>query len=91
MNRPELCARIAARTSLSRAAAAGALAVVTSAIDDALASGEAVDIEGFGKFTIRERAARRTEHPRTGEALAMAPSRAPAFQAARLLRDKVNT
>ena len=50
MNRTELCARIAARSSLSRADAATAVYAVVSAIADALERGESVNIAGFGKF-----------------------------------------
>ena len=50
MNRTELCARIAARSSLYRADAATAVYAVVSAIADALERGERVNIAGFGKF-----------------------------------------
>lgn len=70
MNRTELCARIAARSSLSRvdaATAATAVDAVVSAIADALERGGAVNITGFGKFTTRRRAARQGHNPAPGK------------------------
>ena len=90
MNRTELSAHIAARSNLSRADAATAVDAVVSAIADALASGEEVAIAGFGKFTVRHRPARQGRNPRTGEPVAVAASKAPAFKAAARLRDSVN-
>ena len=81
MNRTELCARIAARSSLSRADAASAVDAVVSAISDALESGEVVNIAGFGRFSTRRRAARQGRNPRTGEAVAIPAQTVPTFKA----------
>ena len=90
MNRMELCARIAARSSLSRTDAAAALDAVASAIADALGRGETVTIARFGTFTTGDRTARQGRNPRTGETIAIAASRTPSFKAAKTLRDSVN-
>ena len=66
MNRTELCARIAARSSLSRADAATARDTVVSAIAAALERGEAVNIAGFGKFATTHRAPRPGRNPHWG-------------------------
>ena len=90
MNRTELCAHVATATSLPRAEAALAVDAMFSAIADALARGEDVTVAGFGKFTTTDGAARTGRNPRTGEALAIAASRAPSFKAAKSLREAVN-
>ncbi len=90
MNRTELCARIAARSSLSRADAATAVDAVVSAIADALQRGEAVSIPGFGKFTTRHRAARLGRSPRTGEAVSIPARTVPAFKPGKTLRDRID-
>ena len=90
MIRSELCARITAATSLSKADADAAVGALLSAIVDALARGESVTIAGFGKFTTRDRPARTGRNPQTGEAVAIAASRASAFKAGKALRDAVN-
>ena len=88
MTRSELCARAAAATSLSKAAAA--VGALFSAIADALARGETVTVAGFGRFTTRDRAARTGRNPQTGDAVAIAASRVPAFKAGKALRNAVD-
>ena len=61
-----------------------------SAIAYALAKGETVTVAGFGNFTTRDRAACAGRNPQTGEAVAIAASRVPAFKAGKALRDAVN-
>ena len=90
MNRTELCARIAARSSLSSADAATAVDAVVSVIADALQRGEAVNIAGFGKFTTRHRAARPGRNPRTGEALSIPARTVPAFKPGKALRGRLD-
>ena len=90
MTRSELCTRVAATTSLPKADVAAAAGALFSAIADALARGETVTVPGFGKFTTRDRPARTGRNPQTGEAVAIAASRAPAFKAGKALRDAVN-
>ena len=91
MTRSELCARVAARSSLSKDDVAAALGALTSTIADALAEDETVTIAGFGKFTARTRAARPGRNPRTGEPVDNIPAaRVPSFKAAKALRDALN-
>ena len=90
MNRTELCARISARSSFSRADAATALDAVVSAIADALESGEAVNIAGFGRFTTSHRASRQGRNPHTGEPVVIAERPVPTFKPGKTLRDRLN-
>ena len=90
MKRTELDANVAATTSLSNSDAASAVSVVFETIAEALGQCESATIAGFGTFTTRDRAAREGRNPRTGETIAIAPSRTPLFKAGRLLRDAVN-
>ena len=90
MNKSELSSRVAAAASMSRTEADTAVSAVFSAIADALAAAETVAIAGFGTFSTKERSARTGRNPRTGEAISIAASRAPAFKAGKALRDAVN-
>ena len=90
MTRSDLCARVAAATSLSNADVAAAAGAVFSAIADALARGETITVAGFGKFTTRDHPARAGRNPQTGDAVAIAASRVPSFKAEKALRDAVN-
>lgn len=90
MNRSELVSNVAAGTSLSKSDAAAAITAVLATIADALARGETVTIAGFGTFSTRDRPAREGRNPRTGERIAIAPSRTPTFKPGKALRDAVN-
>ena len=90
MTRSKLCARVAARSSLSKADVAAALGALTATSADALAEGETVTVAGFGKFTPRTRAARQGRNPRTGEPIDVPAARVPSFKAAKALRDALN-
>lgn len=90
MTRSELCVRVAARSSLSKADVTAALGAPTSTIADALAEGETVTIAGFGKFAARTRAARQGRNPRTGEPVDIPAARVPSFKAAKAFRDALS-
>ena len=89
MKKSELAAHVAAQTSLSRAQAERVVDAVFSAIGEALAREESVVIAGFGTFATKTRAARQGRNPGTGEPIAIAASRAPAFKAGKALRGAV--
>ena len=78
MTRSEPYARVAAATSLSKADAAAAAGAIF------------FPITGFGKFTTRDRPARTGHNSQTGEAVAIAARRVPAFKAGKALCDAVN-
>ena len=93
MNKTDLAAHVAAHVALPKVAAdraVSAVFAVFAAIGDALARDEAVAIAGFGTFSTRSRPARQGRNPQTGESIAIAASTAPAFKAAKKLRDIVN-
>ena len=89
MNKSELSSRVAADASIPRAAAARAIDAVFSTISETLARGEAVAIAGFGTFSTRSRAGRQGRNPHTGEPIAIAATKAPAFKAGKALREAV--
>ena len=90
MNKAELVSHVAAETSTIRADAERMVGAVFPAIAAALARDEPVAIAGFGKFTVRGRAARQGSNPRTGEPVAVPASKVPSFKPAKTLRDAVN-
>ena len=90
MNKSDIVSRVAAQSSLSRAAADSVVNAVFTAIGDGLAQDEAVAIAGFGTFSIKKRPARAGRNPRTGEPITIAASAVPAFKASKALRDAVS-
>ncbi len=87
MNKAELVGKVSESTGLQKSTAEVVVNTVFSTISDALAKGDSVSIAGFGNFTVKERAARKGRNPRTGEEISIPASRAPAFKAAKGLKD----
>ena len=90
MNKTELIAEVAESADLSKAQAGKAVDAALEAITDALKSGDAVTLIGFGTFEVRSRAARTGRNPRTGKEIKIAASKTPAFKAGKSLKDAVN-
>ena len=89
MNKSELINAIAA-AGLSKKDAGIAMDAAVTAVSEALAKGESVQLVGFGTFSVKERAAREGRNPRTGEIVRIAAAKSPAFKAGKALKDKVN-
>jgi integration host factor subunit beta len=59
-------------------------------ITDALASGNRVELRGFGAFSVKKRDARVGRNPRTGESVEVEEKHVPFFKTGKLLRDRLN-
>ena len=59
-------------------------------ITDALASGDRVELRGFGAFSVKHRDARVGRNPRTGEAVQVEAKRLPFFKTGKALRERLN-
>lgn len=87
--RSRLAAEIAETTGISRRDAESVVALVFRSIAEALAAGDEVEIRGFGSFRLRNRRARVTRNPRTGETVIAPPRQVPFFRAGKKLREEV--
>jgi len=58
-------------------------------IRDALASGDAVKLSGFGNFQVRKKPARPGRNPKTGETIPIAARRVVTFHASQKLKSEV--
>ncbi len=81
---------VSERTGLAKSDAARAVDALLGAISETLQRGDSVNLSGFGSFVVRSRAARSGRNPRTGETIAIAATRSPAFKAGKALKDAVN-
>ncbi len=57
----------------------------------ALASGERIEIRGFGSFSLSHRLSRRARNPRTGATVILPERYFPHFKPGKELRERVNT
>lgn len=92
MTKGELAEAVAAAApdDFNRAQAGKAVDAVLSAIKAELVEGGKVSLAGFGNFEVRHRPARTARNPQTGEAVAVAARKAPAFKPSKTLKDAVN-
>ncbi|WP_066096087.1 integration host factor subunit beta [Xanthomonas massiliensis] len=56
----------------------------------ALASGDRIEIRGFGSFSLHYRPPRLGRNPKTGESVALAGKHVPHFKPGKELRDRVS-
>ena len=64
--------------------------VIIDEMARSLASGERIEIRGFGSFSLHHRQARTGRNPKTGEAVALAPKYTPHFKPGKELKERVN-
>jgi integration host factor subunit beta len=56
----------------------------------ALASGQRIEIRGFGSFSLHYRPPRLGRNPKTGDSVALAAKHVPHFKPGKELRERVN-
>ncbi|MFZ5650584.1 MAG: HU family DNA-binding protein [Bacillota bacterium] len=89
MNKADLVSKVAEKTDFTKKDAEKAVSAVLASIEEALSSGEKVQLVGFGTFEIRERAARKGRNPQTGQEINIAAAKVPVFKAGKALRESV--
>lgn len=66
------------------------VSAVFDAITEALATGNRVELRGFGAFSVKNRPARVGRNPRTGESVEVEEKWVPFFKTGKELRDRLN-
>lgn len=90
MKKAEFVTLVAEKTGLSKKDTEKTMDALFAAIGDVIASGDKVQIGGFGSFETKQRAARTGHNPRTGEEIKIAAATMPAFKPSKTLKDKVD-
>ena len=90
MNKVDLIKKVAIDGDYTQKDVATVLDLVMNTIIDAVASGDEVNIAGFGKFGVSERAEREGRNPQTGGTIVIPASKAPKFKASKNFKDVVN-
>ena len=87
MNKKELVAAMAEKSGLTKVNNETALNATLAVIEEALATGEKVQLVGFGAFEVKSRSARAGRNPKTKEAITIPASKAHIFKPGRALKD----
>jgi DNA-binding protein HU-beta len=90
MNKQELVDAVAAKTGLSKAAAADTLDALTAIVTAAVTKGDTVQLIGFGSFSTGARAARAGRNPATGAEIQIPAAKTVKFTAGKAFKDAVN-
>ena len=81
MNKTELIAAIAERTELSKKDAEAAVKAFTETVENTVATGESVQLVGFGTFSMTQKAERMARNPQTGKPVKVEAHSTPKFKA----------
>jgi DNA-binding protein HU-beta len=89
MNKTELIQKMADEANGSKSEAQRFFDAFTEVVTSELKKGEEVQITGFGKFYVQERAAREGINPQTQEKMRIPASKVPKFTAGNSLKDSI--
>jgi DNA-binding protein HU-beta len=89
LNKTELVSAVAEKAGITKKDAEKALSAVLGSIEEALASGDRVQLVGFGTFEVRPRAARTGRNPLSGAVIQIPATKVPAFKAGKALKEAV--
>ena len=89
MNKTELIDAIATRSNATKAQTTIMLNGLLDVIQESMASGNDVQLVGFGTFSVTERAGREGRNPATGKAMTIPAKKVVKFKAGKELAGKV--
>ncbi len=89
LTKKDLAEKLAEAKDLTKKDATEVVNFLLEEISSTLKDGGNVELAGFGKFEVKERAAREGRNPQTGETIAIAASKVPSFKASKTLKDLV--
>ena len=91
MTKSELIERIAAKqTQLSHKDIELAVKTILEHMSQTLATGERIEIRGFGSFSLHYREPRLGRNPKTGETVELVGKYVPHFKPGKEMRERVN-
>ncbi len=90
LNKEKMIVKIQNQIDLTKPESRDLIERLLEILKSTLASGETVLISGFGKFSVRQKRARRGRNPQTTEKMILKERKVLVFKASRVLRDRIN-
>jgi integration host factor subunit alpha len=90
LTKDKLANRLQTQFGLNRKESLELLEGLLGIMKDTLAQGEDLLISGFGKFSVRQKKARRGRNPQTSKDLILGPRKVLVFKASAVLRQRLN-
>ena len=91
MNKSQLIEALAKRESLTIKKAEMVVNTLFGSIEEALISGDRVEIRGFGSFKVKSYDGYQGRNPKTGEVIQVAEKKLPFFKVGKELKERVDT
>ena len=91
MNKTQLVNEISEKTGFTKKDCGFCLDTMMDTIVTTLKKGDDVVLAGFGKFEVRDRAARRSFNPATQQPIHLKAKRVPAFKAGKNFKDDISS
>lgn len=89
MNRAEMVAAVATKTSISKKAASEVIDAVLESIKEGLLTDGRVALIGFGAWEVTERSARTGRNPQTGEPMNIPAAKTVRFKAGKNFKEEI--
>ena len=90
LTKEKLINRLQVQAGLTKQESRSVVERVLGIIKDTLASGEDLLVSGFGKFSVRQKNARRGRNPQTKENLILRARKVVVFKTSGVLRHRIN-
>ena len=90
MTRIELVEHVAKSANVSKRAAEEAVTATINGIEDSLAKGDGISLQGFGSFTVKQRGERIGRNPQSGEQITIPAKKVCKFKSSKALAAKIN-
>ena len=91
MNKSQLIEALAQEINISIRDASPITDTILNTMVEALASGDSIEIRGFGSFVVKEYDSYTGRNPKTGASIKVPPKKLPFFKVGKELKEKVNT
>jgi len=90
LTKDKLISRLQTQLGMTKQESQQAVKRLFEILKDTLANGEDLLISGYGKFSVRQKNARRGRNPQTKEALMLKARKVLVFKASGVLRGRMN-
>ncbi len=90
MNKSELIDALAQNKGLTYKKAEEIINIVFDTMTESLATGDRIEIRGFGSLVVKNYKAYRGRNPKTGEEIDVKPKKLPFFKVGKELRERIN-
>ena len=91
LTKADLVKAIVEETGYTRVKSTELVELLLETIKNSLESGDDVLVSGFGKFCVKQKAARRGRNPASGDSMTLRPRKVVVFKCSAKLRHKVNS